>query len=108
MGGCCSTSNEDFEIEEAKNMTELFNIMKARTSDQILTKKEVDLYMANPSYKPKLAEVKHHSIIELQEHSHFLQHLIEYFTKTCEFIQSNKETTLDKEMKNRVIKICQH
>lgn len=53
MGGCCSSYNEDFEVEEAKTMTELYNIMKSRTNDQIMMKKEVDAYIANPSYTPK-------------------------------------------------------
>ena len=41
MGGCCSSYIEDFEVEEAKTMTELYNIIKSRTSEQIIMKKEV-------------------------------------------------------------------
>ena len=108
MGGCCSSYSEDFEVEEAKTMTELYNIMKSRTSDQIMMKKEVDAYIANPSHRPKFADINHHSIIEIKEHSHFLQNLIDNFTKTCELINTNRETTLDSDIKDKVIAICQH
>ena len=108
MGGCCSSYIEDFEVQEAKTMTELYNIIKSRTSDQIIMKKEVDAYIANPSYKPKFADINNHSIIELKEHSHFLQNVIDNFNKTCELIHTNRETTLDNDIKEKVIQICQH
>lgn len=108
MGGCCSLNIQDCEVEEANNMNDIFNIMRARTSDQITAKKEVDLYISNPKYKPKLADVKNHSLIELKEHSHFLKELIENFTKTYEIIFTYKDIMLDNDIKDCVIKISSH
>ena len=108
MGGCCSSNIQNCEIEEANNMNDIFTIMKVRTIDQITAKKEVDLYITNPKYKPKLADVKNHSLIELKEHSHFLKELIDNFTKTYEIIFTYKDLTLDNDIKDCVSKISSH